>query len=670
VTPSPPLAPPAASCPTLLVGNPNVGKSVLFGILSGRYADVSNYPGTTVEITRGEGPRGELLDTPGTNSLLPSSEDERVTRDVLLQRLRDGPVEVLQVCDAKNLRRGVQLLLELAELEAPTALVVNMLDEARSRGIRIDHHALANELGVEIVPAVATRREGLSRITGGQVIHRPPTAQVTYPPAIEAALDQLTPLLPEGRPGRRGLALMLLSGDRTLGPWADLVPAGRLHEIRAELERELEVHPRLPITRARLQAADRIVAAVLSQRQPAHAGFLARLGDLAMHPLWGLPIAAVALYLLYLFVGVLGAGVAVDYLESTVFEGYLVPGADWLLRAVTPGGLETFLVGSPGTTTGTGDGLLIGQYGLFSMAVSYAVAIVLPVVGFFFLAFSLMEDSGYLPRLAVMLNRLFRVLGLNGKAVLPMVLGLGCSTMAIMTTRILPTRKERILVTLLLALGIPCSAQLGVILGLLSALSAWALACWLVVVAGVVVLVGHVASRIIPGYGGDFILEVPPMRRPQLRNCLRKTGARVWWYLKEAVPLFILGTFVLWLLAELHVLEVIQRVASPVVEWLLGLPPRATDAFLVGFLRRDYGAAGLYAIFQDQLQGESVPVLVEIQVVVAMVTITLFVPCIASVFMMIKERGWLTTLGIAAFILPFALLVGGGLNHLLRALLL
>jgi ferrous iron transport protein B len=293
------------------------------------------------------------------------------------------------------------------------------------------------------------------------------------------------------------------------------------------------------------------------------------------------------------------------------------------------------------------------------MALTYSIAIVLPIVGTFFIAFGILEDSGYLPRLAIMVNRVFRVMGLSGKAVLPMVLGLGCDTMATLTARILETKKERIIVTLLLALGVPCSAQLGVILGMLAGVSARATAIWVGVVIGTIFLIGILAREIVPGESSDFILELPPIRLPQLSNVVLKTIARIEWYLREAVPLFILGTLVLFFFDKLGLLLWLEEIASPIVVGFLGLPVRATEAFLVGFLRRDYGAAGLFMLARA---GELTP----LQVVVSLVTITLFVPCIANFFIIIKERGWKTAIAIVSFIFPFAFLVGGLLNFFLH----
>jgi ferrous iron transport protein B len=286
---------------------------------------------------------------------------------------------------------------------------------------------------------------------------------------------------------------------------------------------------------------------------------------------------------------------------------------------------------------------------------------VLPIVFMFFLVFSAMEDSGYLPRLAVMVNSSFRLIGLNGKAVLPMILGLGCDTMATLTARIMETRKERILVTLLLALGVPCSAQLGVVLGMLSSVGFAAGLWWGVTVVATMIAVGFLAARMLPGEGSDFLLEMPPIRRPQLGNILTKTGARIEWYLKEALPLFVLGTLILFVLDRLRLLSVIVRAGEPLVVGVLGLPAAAAEAFLIGFLRRDFGATKLFDMAQ---QGA----LSTVQVVVAMVVITLFIPCIANVFMIAKERGVRTALAMVAFIFPFAFGVGGLLNAVLRRL--
>ena len=341
----------------------------------------------------------------------------------------------------------------------------------------------------------------------------------------------------------------------------------------------------------------------------------------------------------------LGPRSASGFLEETVFGRWILPPlTQGIQRFIPVPFLQEFL---------------IGPYGLFTMALTYALAIVLPIVGYFFLIFGLMEDSGYLPRLAVMSNQFFKRMGLNGKAVLPMVLGLGCGTMATMTTRILDTEKDRILVTLLLALAVPCSAQLGVILGMFATLPPLYFLIWIAVMGGILVTVGYLASRILPGEGSDFILEVPPLRVPQLSNVIIKTLARIEWYLKEAVPLFILGTLLLFILHQTKLLAILESFLSPLITHFLGLPTKVTETFIIGFLRRDYGAAGLFMLAKE---GNLSPH----QVVVSLVTMTLFIPCVAQFFMMIKERGFRKTLWITAVVFPIAFGVGGMLNFLLR----
>ena len=240
-----------------------------------------------------------------------------------------------------------------------------------------------------------------------------------------------------------------------------------------------------------------------------------------------------------------------------------------------------------------------------------------------------------------------------------MVLGLGCDTMATMSARILETRKERILITLLLALGVPCSAQLGVILGMTAMLSLKATLLWVTVVSGVMVLVGYLSSKILPGKQSDFILELPPLRLPVFSNILIKTFARIEWYLKEIIPIFILGTLILFVLDKTQLILWIEQISEPVVQNLLGLPAKATEAFLIGFLRRDYGAAGLFNLANQGLLDAN-------QIVVSVVTITLFMPCIANLLMIIKELGWKVALAMSLFIVPFAFVVGGIINHSLK----
>jgi ferrous iron transport protein B len=627
----------------VLVGNPNVGKSALFSALTGRYVEVSNFPGTTVEVSSGRLGALELIDTPGVQALLPRSDEERVTRDILLAR---PPRVLVQVADARNLRRSLLLTIQLAELGYPFVLDLNMSDEARVHGVALDAQRLSQVLGAEIVETVATRRVGVDALRARLEVAQPAHYRIHYDGAIEEALAGITAALPAGLPSARALALLILAGDeavlaRYAGAQAPAVRA-RVAVAAARYDQPLSY----VITQQRLRCVDCLLAQVVTQGAPVGARWSERVGRLAVHPLWGWPILAAVLVGLYLFVGRLGAGVLVDWLQNTLFAQWVAPAATALIEP-----LPVPLVVD----------LLVGEYGLITMALAYGLAIVMPIVVTFFFAFGLLEDSGYLPRLAVMLDRPFKLMGLNGKAVLPMVLGLGCDTMATLTTRILDTRKDRVQVTLLLALGVPCSAQLGVLLGMMALLPPAAVGLWALVVATTLLTVGWLSARVLPGPRSDFILELPPMRLPQPGNILVKTLARLEWYLKEVLPLFLLGTVVLFVLDKTGLLVAIEQLAAPLVQGGLGLPAAATGAFLIGFLRRDYGAAGLFLL---ALQGG----LSTTQLVISLVVITLFVPCIANVLVMIREHGWKTAAGVVAFVFPFAFGVGVLLNWAFVAL--
>ncbi len=579
LTPTPLLRLRAHPLRIALVGNPNVGKSVIFGRLTGRYVTVSNYPGTTVTVTRGRATVGaevcDIVDTPGVNAIEGAlSEDEKVTRDLI----KGGGAElIVQVADARNLRRALMLTSQLADVGLPMILVLNMIDEARARSVDIDAAGLAEALGIPVIEAVAPEGRGLAE--------------------LREALTKAS----RARGARDAGATHL--------QWADDT-ARRFRTVGQ-------------LTLGRVQEW---------------------LGRAVRQPLTGVPILGLVLYVTYLVVGVFGAQTLVGLLEQGLFGAYLNP---WARAAASH------------IPFAFARDLLVGDYGLITMGITYAIAIVLPVVTTFFLVFGFLEDSGYIPRLAIFSDRIFRAMGLNGRAVLPMVLGLGCDTMATMTTRILATPKERLIAILLLALGVPCSAQLATIMGILGGISFWALLTLFGVVLTQMVLVGFLASCVLTGDRSDFIMELPPMRMPRLRNLLTKTALRVRWYLGEAVPLFLIGTVLLFGLDRVGGLAAIANTARPVVTGLLGLPPKAAEVFVMGFLRRDYGAAGLFLMARSGA-------LTHVQAVVALTVMTLFVPCVANFLMIVKERGLRIGLAILVFVTVLAVGTGAALNTALR----
>lgn len=634
----------------VIVGNPNVGKSVIFGLLTGRYATVSNYPGTTVTITSGScdigGKETQVIDTPGVNTLIPMSEDEVVTRDILLN---ESIRLVVHVADAKNLKRGLLIGIQLAEMGLPFVLVLNMWDEANSRGIKIDAGRLAAAIGTVVIPTVGVERRGLKELRAALSQRMYPFVDIHYGGVIEEGVKKLEGILPEGNLTKRSMALMLLAGDRSLKPWLkkylSVSDINRIETIRQEVQEKFYEPLGYVINQIRLKRAERLIADTISRIEANRNTVTVHLGNWAMHPVWGIPVLFAVLFLMYEFVGVFGAQTLVGFLEEDLFGGYINPYMTSMMDSFIP---DSFF-----------RDLLVGEYGIITMALTYSIAIILPIVGTFFIAFGILEDSGYLPRLAIMVHQIFKSMGLHGKAVLPMVLGLGCDTMATLTARIMETKKERLIVTLLLALGVPCSAQLGVILGMLGGVSFVVTLLWASIVMFILFFVGLIASKVLRGEGSDFIFDIPPLRIPVLTNIFFKTLSRINWYLKEAVPLFIIGTLILFTLDKVGALRVIEAFASPVVVNFLGLPQKATEAFLIGFLRRDYGAAGLYALASA---GQLSPN----QILVSLVTITLFVPCVANLLVMIKERGVKTAVGIVVFIFPFAFLVGGMLNFALN----
>ena len=580
----------------ILVGNPNVGKSVIFNALTGSYVTVSNYPGTTVDISNGPARIGHaaftVIDTPGVNSLTVHSEDEQVTKNILDK----GDIAcVVQVADAKNLKRSLLLTFELIERKVPMVLVLNMSDEARERGMITDCVQLSLELGIDVVETVATTGEGIAKLKDAILKARVPRVDIV-------------PVQPSA--GKADAVWLLEERNRVIND---------------------------------------LIARVSTQSKSLGKRVSAVIGNMALRPITGIPMLILVLVFMYFFVGRLAAGTGVDFLQNTVFAQYVNPAVTGFVDRFIP---INFL-----------REMLVGEYGVITMAVTYALAIIFPIVTAFFLFFGFLEDSGYLPRLTVLSDRVFKTMGLNGRAILPMILGLGCGTMATLTTRILETKKERILATLLLALAVPCSAQLGVVMGLLGSISIKALFVWLTVMLSVMIFVGWCASRVIPGERCPFIQEIPPIRLPQVKNILVKTLARLKWYLKEAVPLFIVGTLILFFCDKIGILQWIEDSLSPVTVHILGLPREITKIFILGFLRRDYGAAGLYDLSKTG-------VLDSIQLLVTLVVITLFIPCVAQFFVTVKERGIKAGCVIAGFTFVFAVLVGYFLNISLRWLII
>ncbi|HJW88998.1 MAG TPA: ferrous iron transporter B, partial [Anaerolineales bacterium] len=545
---------------------------------------------------------------------------------------------------------------QLIEAGLPVILVGNLMDEAERIGVQVDLAALESALGIPVVGTALVSGRGTAELKEllGDCLDGTSSGylgasdfKVPYHPRVEEAIKRIEDLL-EGnyQISKRAVALLLLQNDASVTALVQQIDEERLEQIKG-ITRSVQEGFNQPlsylIVREQREAAQRILRNVLAFPEKRRVGFADRLGEAAMNPLTGIPLLALSLFLLYEFVGVFGAQTLVNFLETSFFGVYINPWVDGLLAAFVPWESLRNLIG--------------GEYGVITLGVRYAVAIIFPIVGTFFLAFSIIEDSGYLPRLAMLIDRVFKKIGLNGRAVIPLVLGFGCDTMATIVTRTLETRRERLLSTLLLSLAIPCSAQLGVMLGLLAG-NPLLLVWWAIIVAGIFLLVGYLAALLMPGEQPTFYMELPPLRLPSLGNILVKTYTRMEWYFREVFPLFLAASVIIWFGHLTGLFDLVVNAISPVVN-LIGLPDKAAVAFLFGFFRRDYGAAGLYDM-RDTLSG--------VQILVATVTLTLFVPCVAQFSVMVKERGWKTALAIAGFIFPFAFLVGGLLNWLLMLL--
>lgn len=463
---------------------------------------------------------------------------------------------------------------------------------------------------------------------------------------IEAAIEKITALLHGSyNVSKRAIALLLLQEDPEV---LSMVKA----KESSTFEAILKIIQRLKA--GYRHSLNYIIAMSLQKRTKSlldgvviygtqGKGFAERLSQFTISPWTGFPLMLLVLYFgLYKFVGSFGAGTIVGLLENNLFEGFITPFIIRWVKAFIP--LELL------------QDLLVGEYGLITLGLRYAVAIVLPIVGTFFLFFSVIEDVGYLPRLSMMVDRLFKKIGLNGRAVIPMVLGLGCDTMATMVTRVLQTSRERIIATLLLALAIPCSAQLGVILAILSAMPR-ALLLWAGFISLEFLLVGFLASKVLPGERPSFYMELPPMRLPLLSNVLTKTYTRMKWYFFEVLPLFLLASFLIWLGQLTGLFTRVISGLEPLVK-VIGLPREVATVFLFGFFRRDYGAAGLYDLSKKGL-------LTGREMTVAAITLTLFIPCIAQFLMMKKERGLKVTLLMTLFITVMAFLSGFFVNQFL-----
>ncbi|ADL13284.1 ferrous iron transport protein B [Acetohalobium arabaticum] len=588
----------------VLAGNPNVGKSIFFNELTGIYVDVSNFPGTTLDISHGYYKGNVVVDTPGVYGVSSFNEEETVARDVIIEA-----DVVLNIVDAAHLERDLFLTQQIIDMGIPVVVALNMMDEAKRQGLRIDVEGLEAELGVPVIGTVATEGQGMDKVK--EALFKARTGRSDH--KLQRKLKRFNNRVNQPE------ALLILEDDPDLAE-------------KYGIKFSDEGKNREKIYRRRRKRIDRIINRVVTRRIRRNS-LKSRLSRLMVKPLTGIPILLSVLFIIYQVVGVLIAQKVVDFTEGVVLEGIYEP---FIRSVVTEFIPVNSILGN----------ILVGEFGLLTMTVTYIFGLLLPLVIGFYFFLSLLEDSGYLPRVATLTDRVLSKLGLNGRAVIPLILGFGCVTMAVITTRLLGSKRERMIATFLLGLAIPCSAQLGVIVGLISPLGFKYLLFYAGIICFVLIAAGVILNWGLSGGSTGLLIDLPPLRVPRLSNVVTKTFTKAQLFIEEAGPIFLLGSLIITLMQINGWLGVIEDAVAPIIVNWLKLPKEMAVVFIMGIVRRDFGVAGLTKL------ALSPP-----QTLVALVTATLFVPCIASMMVIFKERNlketiliwigsWLSAFGI------------------------
>jgi ferrous iron transport protein B len=562
----------------LLIGNPNVGKSVLFSRLTGVRATASNYPGTTISFTRGFLKLGEekleVIDVPGTYTLQPTSEAE----EIALRMLDTGDV-VINVVNATTMERSLYLTLQLLEKGTPVIVALNLWDDAKHRGIDIDLDRLTELLGVPVIPTVAVTGEGIK-----DLVENIPKA--TSPNTRVRTRD-----------------------DR----WATV---GSIIEQVQRIEHR-------------------------------HHTWLERLQDASVKPLTGGMIALGVLICAFLVIRFIGESL-IGYLLDPLFNTLWAPVVMALSNLLGGSGFVHDIV--VGRLTG-GEVNFVESFGLLTSGLYVPFAMVLPYIISFYLVLGLLEDIGYLPRLAVLMDTIMHWLGLHGYAIIPTLLGLGCNVPAVLATRILESKRERFIASTLVSIAVPCAALQAMIFGLVGQRGGQ----YVIIVYGTLflawVLLGIILHHSVKGFSPELLIEIPPYRLPPWRIVLQKLWMRVYGFLAEAVPIILGAIVVINMLYSLKVFDVIADFTAPVVTGLLGLPKEAVTSLVIGFLRKDV-AMGMLAPLA--LTAE--------QLVVSSVVLAMFFPCIATFVVLLRELGVVDLLKATAVMVSAALVTGGLLN--------
>ena len=572
----------------VLVGNPNVGKSVIFNALSGFYVEVSNYPGTTVDVSKAFTEFGEIIDTPGAYTLGNYTDDEIVTQNIT----KTADI-IVNVVSALSIERDLFLTQQLLDMGFPMILVINQMDEAGKKGVNIDCKKLEELMGIKVIPAVAIHNKGIS-----EIITAVKNKEFNITKNITPYIKNLFKEQEISRCDKFSKILEIESQNSKNHEEKDIIYSERRKFVNEFISK---------------------VVFHTEKRQ----SFSDIFGDLLLNPIFGVVIALLVLYLLFQIIGVFISGQVVDFLFTNLDEKYS-PWITGIVKGIIP---VSFI-----------NEILVGEFGVLTMTVKIIIGVLLPLITAFYLFMAILEDSGYLPRLAVMTDNILNKIGLNGRAVIPLLLGFGCGAMGTITTRILGSKKERTIATAILGVTIPCAAQQGIIIALIAAIGGFKIwAIYLAVIFSIMILVGTVLNKLIPGKATDLLIDLPPMRTPLFFNTFHKTFFRVINFLKEAVPLFTISSILITVLNMIGFLKWLQKALSPVVVNLLHLPSAFSDIFVMGLIRRDFASVGLLGMAGLE---NSTKMLSDLQILVASIVITLFVPCIATLIVIYKERGF------------------------------
>lgn len=564
----------------LLVGNPNVGKSVVFSRLTGVHVVASNYSGTTVEYTKGTmrigTEKAEVLDIPGTYSLSPDTKAEKVAAEMINNFKEEDSNIFVNVIDSTNLERNLALTMELINKKIPLVICLNIWDETKHTGIDIDAEKLEDILGVPVVPTTGITGEGIKHL----VSH---------------------------------FNKAKLSSFKFEDKWKAI---GSIIEEVQELKHR-------------------------------HHTLGERLGDATIHRFWGIPISLSILFASFTIIRYIGESL-IGFILEPLFENLWAPVVMKLSALLgNEGVIHNVIIGK--LVDGQID--FVESLGLLTTGLFVPIAMVLPYIIGFYLVLSFLEDSGYLPRLGVLVDNMMHRLGIHGLAIVPMLLGLGCNVPGAMAARILETKRERFIASTMMAIAVPCFAQLAMVFGLVGKHGAIALSMVFGTLFIVWVLLGFFLNKIMKGESPEIFVEIPPYRLPSFRVLFKKLWMRVLAFIKEAIPFMLLGVLFMNVLYALHIIDFIGKITEPIITGILGLPKEAVGALIVGFLRKDV-AIGMLSPLNMNMG----------QLVIASVVLTMYFPCIATFTVLLKELGIKDMLKSSAIMVFATLLVGGVMN--------